>query len=216
MYYNLALLNLTATTLYPASKLNHTKDILPVASPSAFHLLPLTSASRSFFLPLVPALASRLRLLLATLRYVAWQRHAKVQVILQGVYKCVEADLYSISHLPDWGPVLCVPAEGAEAYRIRTNYETLSYSRWSKRAWTYQEYILSRRVIFFIDNSVFWQCKRATWNLGQALMQDNEDNFAPRHSSSLGLVRLLRDSDFMPIWSVLTMVKSSRMKRTVW
>lgn len=33
------------------------------------------------------------------------------------------------------------------------------YSAWSRRAWTFQEGILSKRVLYFADHQVFWQCR---------------------------------------------------------
>lgn len=34
---------------------------------------------------------------------------------------------------------------------------------WSTRAWTLQEHALSRRVIVFMDQQIFWQCSEASW-----------------------------------------------------
>lgn len=33
------------------------------------------------------------------------------------------------------------------------------YSGWSRRAWTFQEGILSRRCLYFAEHQVFWQCR---------------------------------------------------------
>ncbi|KAL2678454.1 hypothetical protein Neosp_009200 [[Neocosmospora] mangrovei] len=39
-------------------------------------------------------------------------------------------------------------------------------SSWKRRAWTMQESLLSRRLIMFTDDEVFWRCQKATceWN----------------------------------------------------
>ncbi|KAL6695392.1 heterokaryon incompatibility domain-containing protein [Trichoderma pleuroticola] len=50
-------------------------------------------------------------------------------------------------------------AEAARADRIRSYYETVCASEWVKRAWTYQEYVLSKRVVFFLGTRIFWQCE---------------------------------------------------------
>jgi hypothetical protein len=48
--------------------------------------------------------------------------------------------------------------------RILEYYGTVSRSKWAKRAWTYQEYLLSKRVVFFLDTRIFWQCECAVWD----------------------------------------------------
>ncbi|KAJ4111489.1 hypothetical protein NW768_011843 [Fusarium equiseti] len=54
------------------------------------------------------------------------------------------------------------------AHRIvRTYYGELARSDWATRAWTYQEHILSRRVVFFLGYLVFWQCEGAVWDSDQ-------------------------------------------------
>ena len=36
-------------------------------------------------------------------------------------------------------------------------------SKWARRAWTFQEELMSRRRLIFTDEQVWWQCPRATW-----------------------------------------------------
>ncbi|KAL6790248.1 heterokaryon incompatibility domain-containing protein [Trichoderma sp. SZMC 28013] len=64
-------------------------------------------------------------------------------------------------------------AEAARADRIRSYYETLCTSEWVKRAWTYQEYVLSKRVVFFLSTRIFWQCECAVWDSSQLRPQQN-------------------------------------------
>jgi hypothetical protein len=62
--------------------------------------------------------------------------------------------------------------------RISMYYKNLSATRWARRAWTYQEQILSKRVIFFLDTSVFWQCERAVWDLDILRPQQDHGDLA--------------------------------------
>ncbi|KAL9612837.1 MAG: hypothetical protein Q9167_002568 [Letrouitia subvulpina] len=39
----------------------------------------------------------------------------------------------------------------------------LGQSVWNQRAWTYQERLLSRRVLVFTDKQIFWECRKASW-----------------------------------------------------
>ncbi|TGO18645.1 hypothetical protein BTUL_0008g00260 [Botrytis tulipae] len=52
-----------------------------------------------------------------------------------------------------------------QTWKIQAHYLSLSKSTWAKRAWTYQEAILSKRVIFFCKSTAFWQCECATWDM---------------------------------------------------
>ncbi|XP_044724639.1 uncharacterized protein HRG_02535 [Hirsutella rhossiliensis] len=38
--------------------------------------------------------------------------------------------------------------------------------RWNTRGWTYQELLLSRRLLFFTDSQVYFQCMSNLWNPG--------------------------------------------------
>jgi hypothetical protein len=48
--------------------------------------------------------------------------------------------------------------------RITEYHEAISESKWAKRAWTYQEYIFSKLVVFLLDTRIFWQCECAVWD----------------------------------------------------
>ncbi|KAF4949921.1 hypothetical protein FSARC_13342 [Fusarium sarcochroum] len=58
---------------------------------------------------------------------------------------------------------------GDESYcrdiAIKAHYQQVSQSRWATRAWTFQEHILSKRVIFFLDDRVFWECADSVWDM---------------------------------------------------
>ena len=43
------------------------------------------------------------------------------------------------------------------------NILTPDTSKWARRAWTFQEELLSRRRLIFTDEQVWWRCPRATW-----------------------------------------------------
>ncbi|EWG55980.1 hypothetical protein FVEG_17724 [Fusarium verticillioides 7600] len=48
--------------------------------------------------------------------------------------------------------------------RVESLYTSVSERRWANRAWTYQEHILSGRVVFFLGNEIFWQCESSVWD----------------------------------------------------
>lgn len=79
--------------------------------------------------------------------------------------------------------------------RIRSYYETVSESEWAKRAWTYQEYILSKRVVFFLDNLIFWQCGCSVWDSSLLHPQENDKHLIEKLSEGAPM-RLLR----VPTW----------------
>lgn len=43
-------------------------------------------------------------------------------------------------------------------------FECLQQSRWAQRGWTFQEAILSRRIVIFVEGHVFWDCPSCVWN----------------------------------------------------
>lgn len=47
---------------------------------------------------------------------------------------------------------------------IMGHYDDLNASKWSSRCWTYQEYVLSRRSLFFTQHAVFFQCGHVYWS----------------------------------------------------
>jgi hypothetical protein len=57
----------------------------------------------------------------------------------------------SILQLPDC-PVL-----------VQGDFQTELSSMWSTRGWTYQEQLLSRRLLIFTNGSVVWRCQQAEW-----------------------------------------------------
>ncbi|KAM0421152.1 hypothetical protein ACHAPT_011044 [Fusarium lateritium] len=61
-----------------------------------------------------------------------------------------------------------------------TAYEN---STWKRRAWTMQESLLSRRLIMFTDDEVFWRCQEATWCESLALELCSAQRREPRITS---------------------------------
>ncbi|KAK0667873.1 heterokaryon incompatibility protein-domain-containing protein [Cercophora samala] len=43
-------------------------------------------------------------------------------------------------------------------------YNKLLKSKWATRGWTFQEQVLSRRAVIFVDGDVFWDCGNAMWS----------------------------------------------------
>lgn len=43
-------------------------------------------------------------------------------------------------------------------------YETLLKSKWASRGWTFQEQMLSKRAIIFVDKCTFWDCQHCIWD----------------------------------------------------
>lgn len=86
-------------------------------------------------------------------------------------------------------------AEAARADRIRSYYETVRESEWAERAWTYQEYILSKRVVFFLGTRIFWQCECAVWDSSQ-LRPQQDDKPSPGTLSEVAPMRQLS----VPTW----------------
>ncbi|KAI8663821.1 HET domain-containing protein [Fusarium keratoplasticum] len=56
-------------------------------------------------------------------------------------------------------------------------------SPWKRRAWTMQESLLSRRLIMFTDDEVFWRCQKATWCESLALEHCSTQRREPRITS---------------------------------
>ncbi|TGO43226.1 hypothetical protein BHYA_0002g00300 [Botrytis hyacinthi] len=52
-----------------------------------------------------------------------------------------------------------------QSREIRAHYSSVADSKWAERAWTYQEAIFSKRVIFFCNRTAFWQCECVTWDM---------------------------------------------------
>ncbi|KAF5545304.1 heterokaryon incompatibility protein [Fusarium phyllophilum] len=71
---------------------------------------------------------------------------------------------------------------------IRSYYAEVSLSEWSKRAWTYQEYILSKRAVFFLNTRIFWQCECALWD-SQVLRPEEGDHSRAKMLLDLATMR---------------------------
>ena len=59
----------------------------------------------------------------------------------------------------------CTPKDRQESEDVGwsepKNY--LKNSKWDTRGWTFQEKVLSRRCLFFMEEQVYWECQRASW-----------------------------------------------------
>jgi hypothetical protein len=61
------------------------------------------------------------------------------------------------------------PPRTSKSYRwgndaIEQHYGQLFESNWNKRGWTFQEHILSRRAVAFVDGNMFWDCQKSVWD----------------------------------------------------
>jgi hypothetical protein len=64
---------------------------------------------------------------------------------------------------------------------IQSLYSRLLRSRWATRGWTFQEQVLSRRAIIFIDDDVFWDCQSSVWDM-DGLIQGHESELGSSHT----------------------------------
>lgn len=51
--------------------------------------------------------------------------------------------------------------------QIADHSSRLSSSAWASRGWTYQEQILSRRTLVFLEDRIFWECDQSIWDGGK-------------------------------------------------
>ncbi|TGO56633.1 hypothetical protein BCON_0075g00230 [Botryotinia convoluta] len=75
-----------------------------------------------------------------------------------------------------------------QSWEIRAHYSSVADSKWAERAWTYQEAILSKRVIFFCNRTAFWQCECATWDM-KFLSPGKDLDETPSAMSEFSLMR---------------------------
>ena len=54
----------------------------------------------------------------------------------------------------------------------------LKNSKWDTRGWTFQEKVLSRRCLFFMEEQVYWECQCASWCEETCLETSPEYRFA--------------------------------------
>ncbi|KAF1970547.1 HET-domain-containing protein [Bimuria novae-zelandiae CBS 107.79] len=62
----------------------------------------------------------------------------------------------------------------AEAY-IERLYQNLFDSKWATRGWTFQEQILSKRAVIFINGDMFWDCQRCVWDKHELIPGSNAE-----------------------------------------
>ncbi|KAH8725653.1 heterokaryon incompatibility protein-domain-containing protein [Phaeosphaeriaceae sp. PMI808] len=62
----------------------------------------------------------------------------------------------------------------AEAY-IDGLYQNLFDSKWATRGWTFQEQILSKRAVIFIDGDMFWDCQHCVWDKHELIPGSNAE-----------------------------------------
>lgn len=56
---------------------------------------------------------------------------------------------------------MCTPKPESNRFHGYQHY--LTNSKWNNRGWTFQEKMLSRRCLFFMEEQVYWECQCASW-----------------------------------------------------
>ena len=74
----------------------------------------------------------------------------------------------------------------------RRQMDYLQDSKWDTRGWTFQEKVLSRRCLFFMEEQVYWECQRASWCEETCLETDPKYRFRWEVPN----LRFLSDIDF--------------------
>jgi ankyrin repeat protein len=54
-------------------------------------------------------------------------------------------------------------------------YHSLFKSKWATRGWTFQEQILSKRAVIFVDGDMFWDCQRSVWDKDELFPEANAE-----------------------------------------
>jgi hypothetical protein len=85
---------------------------------------------------------------------------------------------------------------------------------WMERGWTFQEYILSRRKIFFLKDRVYWQCESDFWDEG-VVTEPRSGFTVTRHGmgvdeSPLQLLKFETDSRWDSFARIVAMYKERK------
>ncbi|KAI9644823.1 hypothetical protein NHQ30_006850 [Ciborinia camelliae] len=58
----------------------------------------------------------------------------------------------------------CAKVQGLNLITTQKHYQTWKHGTiWETRGWTFQEMVLSKRLMIFTDSQVFFQCKKSLW-----------------------------------------------------
>ena len=57
----------------------------------------------------------------------------------------------------------CIPKYRRIGEDLGWTMDYLNNSKWNTRGWTFQEKVLSRRCLFFMEEQVYWECQHASW-----------------------------------------------------
>lgn len=56
--------------------------------------------------------------------------------------------------------------------RVRERGRLVERGPWNQRAWTFQEYVFSQRILYYTDSQLFWQCAHGTQCEDGLVLQD--------------------------------------------
>lgn len=70
-------------------------------------------------------------------------------------------------------------------------YTELMETKWAKRGWTFQEHILSKRAVIFVNGDMFWDCQRSVWDQDELLPGNDLDKHGPASSLHHEIARRL-------------------------
>lgn len=106
----------------------------------------------------------------------------KMDKIYGGAYLTIIAaapeEVYQNCTILDW-PLFVHSGHGHETSSVvRGRYDALARSKWATRGWTYQEQILCKRAVVFLEDGLFWDCHCAVWD--DAYLSPGKDHASGR------------------------------------
>jgi hypothetical protein len=79
------------------------------------------------------------------------------------------------------------------AVPLPTLRDTMSFSYWNTRGWTYQERLLSQKMMFFTGHQTYYQCNRDVW-CEDVCAEEHSRRLHKQTYPSIGLKRVVMDA----------------------